>query len=103
VLKPLHLGVSLMSKAANALCLPVAVRYAFLGEELPEVLIDVGPPHEPAELEKFTAELTRLHLQLQQVGTSEGFRQLAAGARGVAERWDDARRLPARDEAEARS
>ena len=60
---PLQRGVEVIAKAAGVRCVPLAIRYAFLEHEHPDVLIDIGVPHAPGPLSLFTERLTALHAQ----------------------------------------
>jgi 1-acyl-sn-glycerol-3-phosphate acyltransferase len=92
-LGPLMRGVEVIARTANVRCLPIAVRYAFLEHELPDVLIDLGPTHAPQPLEHFAATLSGLYQQLLDVRSTEGFTPIITGRRGARARWDDLRRL----------
>lgn len=87
-LKPLERGVEVLARAAGAVCLPVAIRYCFLEGERPDVLLEVGAPHQPEGVQGFEERLASLVTRVNEVRGLEGFRQLVAGAAGAAERWD---------------
>jgi 1-acyl-sn-glycerol-3-phosphate acyltransferase len=99
-LGPFRRGVEVIARRARVRCLPLAIRYAFLEHESPDVLLEVGAPHPPDELPRFVEELSRAHARLVEVRSTGGFRLLLDGRRGVQERWDAARGLPAKSEAE---
>jgi len=90
-LQPLMRGVELIAKTAKVRCVPIAVRYAFLEHELPDVLVDVGAVHAPAPLEHFTSCLSALYAGLLEVRSTDGFTQVIAGRRGAQARWDGVR------------
>jgi hypothetical protein len=87
----LQRGVELLARAARAECLPIAVRYAFLEHERPDILLDVGRAHGPAPLGVFTDALQAGVERLARVSSTQGFTRLLAGGSGVAERWDRVR------------
>ncbi len=90
---PLRLerGVELLARVTRAECLPVAVRYSFFEHERPDVLLEVGTPHPPGPLSLFQERLEALTRRVAGATSLEGFGQMVAGARGVAERWDAVR------------
>jgi 1-acyl-sn-glycerol-3-phosphate acyltransferase len=92
---PLRLegGVEVLARAAEAVCLPLAIRYAFFEDEKPCVLLEVGEAHPPLPLVAFGERLSACVLSLQAVRGLDGFRRLSAGRAGVAERWDRVRGL----------
>lgn len=94
-LQPLERGVELLARTAHVRCLPVAVRYAFLEHEHPDVLLELGPVHEPGPLERFTTSLEAAYGRVMAARSTEGFTRILEGRRGVQERWDHVRRLPA--------
>jgi 1-acyl-sn-glycerol-3-phosphate acyltransferase len=92
---PLRLegGVEVLARAAEAVCLPLAIRYAFFEHEKPSVLLHVGEAHPPLPLAAFGERLGACVASLQAARGLDGFRQLWAGRAGVAERWDRVRGL----------
>jgi 1-acyl-sn-glycerol-3-phosphate acyltransferase len=86
-------GVEVLARASQALCLPVAIRYAFFEDEKPDVLLEVGEPHPAVSLAGFAERLGAGVASLQAVRRLDGFRRLWAGRPGVAERWDRVRGL----------
>ncbi|NOK13166.1 lysophospholipid acyltransferase family protein [Corallococcus exercitus] len=92
---PLQLerGVELLARAAKAECVPIAIRYAFFEHERPDVLLEVGAPHEAGPLARFQSGLEAVVRRVSEATGLEGFTRKVAGARGVAERWDRARGL----------
>lgn len=92
---PLRLqrGVELLARAGKRECVPVALRYAFLEHERPDVLVEVGTPHAPGSLEVFQQNLDSLVRRVSTATSLEGFTQLVRGGSGVAERWDAVRGL----------
>lgn len=92
-LGPLMRGVEVIARAAKVRCLPIAVRYAFLEDELPDVLIDLGQTHAAAPLEHFSTTLSTLYQQLLEVRSTEGFTPIITGRRGARARWDEVRHL----------
>lgn len=85
---PLQRGVELLARAAQARCLPVAIRYAVFEHELPDVLLEVGEAHAPERLEGFDHRLRALVSRAAAARSPEGYRVLVQGRRGIAERWD---------------
>lgn len=96
-LGPLKGGVEALARLAQVPSLPIAVRYAFLEHEHPDVLIEVGEPHEPAGLERYSSELTAVYARVCAATSTEGFRCVIAGRRSVQQRWDAVRRLNVSD------
>ncbi|WP_224243022.1 lysophospholipid acyltransferase family protein [Hyalangium gracile] len=92
---PLRLqrGVELLARAGRKQCVPVALRYAFLEHERPDVLVEVGTPHPPGPLEVFQENLDAAARRVAAATSLEGFRGLVRGGSGVAERWDAVRGL----------
>jgi 1-acyl-sn-glycerol-3-phosphate acyltransferase len=92
---PLRLegGGEVLARAADAVCLPVAIRYAFFEDEKPDVLLEVGAAHPPVPLAAFADKLGACVHSLQAVRRLDGFRRVWAGRPGVAERWDKLRGL----------
>lgn len=93
-LQPLRRGVEVIAKRAQVRCLPVAIRYAFLEHEYPDVLLEVGAPHPPDELPRFVAGLSEAYARVGEARSTDGFTRLVAGRSGVQARWDAVRRLP---------
>lgn len=87
----LERGVEVLARVARAECLPVAMRYVFLENERPDILVEVGQPHPPAPLERFQRELRGAVERLAAVTSLEGFTRRVRGSLGVAERWDAVR------------
>lgn len=87
----LERGVELLARVARVPCVPLCIRYAFFEHERPDVLVEVGEPHAAASLARYHAELEGAARRLEAVTSLEGFTQVVAGARGVAERWDAVR------------
>ncbi|MET0405738.1 MAG: lysophospholipid acyltransferase family protein [Cystobacter sp.] len=87
----LERGVELLARVSGARCVPLCIRYAFFEHERPDVLVEVGEPHAAAPLERYRTELEASARRLDAVTSLEGFTQVVAGARGVAERWDAVR------------
>ncbi|MEW5739415.1 MAG: lysophospholipid acyltransferase family protein [Myxococcota bacterium] len=92
-LGPLQRGVEVIARHARVRCLPVAIRYAFLEHEYPDVLLEVGAPHPPDELPRFVDELSRVYQRVCAARDTGGFTRLIEGRRSVQERWDSARGL----------
>ncbi len=84
-------GVEVLQRAAHVPALPVSLRYAFLGQELPEVLVDVGTPHGPDTSGRYRAEVEALLRRGREVRSTDEYRLLVPGRRGVRERWDAVR------------
>jgi len=93
-LGPLQRGVELIARTSGARCLPIAIRYAFLEHEHPDVLIDVGPSHPPGPLSVFEAGLSSAYERVSAARSTEGFTRVIQGRTSVQERWDSVRRLP---------
>jgi 1-acyl-sn-glycerol-3-phosphate acyltransferase len=94
-LLPLQRGVEVLARAANVRSVPIAVRYAFLEHEHPDVLIEVGTPHAPGPLSVFEQGLNETYARVMSARSLEGFTCLLRGRSSVQERWDSVRRLPA--------
>lgn len=94
---PLQLrrGVELLARVGRAECVPVALRYAFFEHERPDVLVEVGAPHAPGELELFQANLEAAVRKVAAATSLEGFTRKVSGGSGVAERWDTVRGMRA--------
>lgn len=95
---PLRLerGLEVLARVCRVPCVPLAFRYAFFESEYPDVVVDVGAPHDPEPLEGFSRRLNALVDGLRATPRLEGFRPLVRGRTGVADRWDAARGLPPR-------
>ena len=93
-LGPLQRGVELIARTSGARCLPIAIRYAFLEHEHPDVLIEVGPSHPPGPLSVFEDGLSAAYARVLAALSTEGFTCVIRGRRSVQERWDSVRRLP---------
>lgn len=89
---PLKRGVEVIARAAHVRSVPIAVRYAFLEHELPDVLLEVGEPHPPGDLERFEVGLHTACERVQTARSTEGFTRIIRGRSSVQERWDAARR-----------
>ncbi len=94
-LGPLQRGVELLARTADVRCVPIALRYAFLEHEHPDVLIEVGTPHAPGPLAVFEQGLGEVYARVQSARSLEGFTRAVRGRTSVQERWDSVRRLPA--------
>ena len=94
-LKPLSRGLEVIAKQTAAVNVPIAIRYAFLEHEYPDVLIDVGAPHAATSIEDASVRLNEVWQRVLQARSTEGFRQIARGQKGIQQSWDAARRLPA--------
>jgi 1-acyl-sn-glycerol-3-phosphate acyltransferase len=73
----LERGVEVLARMSNARCQALAIRPAFLGDEKPELFLELGEPHPPAELATFTRWLNALPLLRDRVPTSRGSRDLS--------------------------
>lgn len=102
-LGPLSRGVEVLARTSGARCVPIAVRYAFLEHEHPDVLIDVGTPHEPGPLSVFQTALEATYERVMSARSTNGFQLRLSGRTSVQERWDRARRLPASPTEEPRA
>jgi 1-acyl-sn-glycerol-3-phosphate acyltransferase len=94
-LGPLSRGVEVLARSSKKVAVPIAVRYAFLEHEHPDVLVEVGSPHAPGELSTYEAALTSVYERVLSARSTEGFTPVVRGRTGVQERWDAVRRLPA--------
>jgi 1-acyl-sn-glycerol-3-phosphate acyltransferase len=94
-LGPLSRGVEVLARSSKKFAVPIAVRYAFLEHEAPDVLVEVGTPHAPGELATYEASLTSVYERVLAARSTEGFTPVVRGRTGVQERWDAVRRLPA--------
>jgi 1-acyl-sn-glycerol-3-phosphate acyltransferase len=92
-LQPLRGGVEALARLARVRSVPIALRYAFLEHEHPDVLIEVGAPHAAAPLEHYAAELATVYARVNAATSLDGFRRVITGRRSVQERWDGARGL----------
>lgn len=90
-LGPLSRGVEVLARAAGVRCVPIAVRYAFLEHEHPDVLVEVGAVHAPGPLAVFEGALGAAWDRVMAARSTEGFALVVKGRRGVQERWDAAR------------
>ncbi|MDY7232796.1 lysophospholipid acyltransferase family protein [Hyalangium rubrum] len=91
----LRRGVELLARVGRAECVPVALRYAFFEHERPDVLVEVGAPHAPGELELFQDNLEAVVRKVAAATSLEGFTRRVSGGSGVAERWDTVRGIRA--------
>jgi 1-acyl-sn-glycerol-3-phosphate acyltransferase len=94
-LLPLQRGVEVLARTAGVRSVPIAVRYAFLEHEHPDVLIEVGTPHAPGPLSVFEQGLNETYARVMSARSLDGFTCLLRGRSSVQERWDSVRRLPA--------
>jgi 1-acyl-sn-glycerol-3-phosphate acyltransferase len=90
----LERGVELLARVGRVECVPLAIRYTFFEHELPDVLVEVGPPHPAGPLARFQSELEGAVRRVAEATRLEGFTRVVSGAAGVTERWE--RVLPAR-------
>lgn len=91
-------GVEVLARTSRKPSVPIAIRYAFLEHEHPDVLIEVGPPHPPGELSSFKTALEAVYQRVLSARSTEGFQLRIKGKTSVQERWDTVRRLPASTE-----
>lgn len=92
-LGPLSRGVEVLARSSRKPAVPIAVRYAFLEHEHPDVLVEVGAPHEPGDLARFERSLDEVYQRVSAARSTDGFRCVVRGRTGVQERWDAVRRL----------
>jgi len=85
----LHRGVELFGRHARQ-CLPIAIRCVFFEHELPDLLLDIGPAHPPAQLPVYQERLSACVARVREASSTAGFRKLVDGRRGNAERWGGA-------------
>jgi 1-acyl-sn-glycerol-3-phosphate acyltransferase len=90
---PLERGVELLARAAKVRAVPLAIRYAFLDHEYPDILLEVGTPHPAGELAVYTRELRACWERVSTARDTSGFSLIVRGRRSVQERWDAVRRL----------
>ncbi len=93
-LGPISRGVEVLARSSKTLSVPIAIRYAFLEHEHPDVLVEVGAPHEPGQLSTYTQGLQHVYERVMAARSTDGFTLRLRGKRGVQERWDTVRRLP---------
>ncbi len=91
----LQRGIEVLARASKVRSVPIAVRYAFLEHEHPDVLIEIGTPHAPGPLADFEQGLGETYARVLSARSVEGFRRIVRGRTSVQERWDSVRRLPA--------
>jgi len=91
----LERGMEVLARHAGARCVPVAVRYLFLEDERPDVLLAVGEAHPPAPLSEMRTRLEALLESLLEARGTDDFARLMRGRRSVAARWDAVRGLGA--------
>lgn len=87
-------GVEVLARSSKKLSVPIAIRYAFLEHEHPDVLLEVGTPHAPGDLSAYEAGLNEVYSKVMQARSTEGFSLRIKGRSGVQDRWDTVRRLP---------
>jgi 1-acyl-sn-glycerol-3-phosphate acyltransferase len=87
-------GVEVLARAANVKAVPIALRYAFFEHEHPDVLVEIGAPHEPGPLEAYEAGLSAVTRSVMAARSTGGFTLAVRGRTGVQDRWDAVRRLP---------
>jgi 1-acyl-sn-glycerol-3-phosphate acyltransferase len=87
----LERGVEVLARHAGARCVPLAIRYVFLEDERPDVLLAVGEAHRPAPLAEMKTRLEALLESLLEARGTAGFERLVRGRRSVAARWDAVR------------
>ncbi len=92
-LGPLSRGLEVLARRSNALSVPVGVRYCFFEQECPDVLVEFGTPHAPAPLSTFETTLSQTVSRVMDARSTEGFRCVVSGRRGIQEKWDAVRRL----------
>jgi 1-acyl-sn-glycerol-3-phosphate acyltransferase len=88
-------GVEVLARSSKKPAVPIAVRYAFLEHEHPDVLIEVGTPHAPGELSRYESSLGEVYERVLSARSTEGFTRVVRGRTGVQDRWDSVRGLPA--------
>jgi hypothetical protein len=94
---PLRLerGVEVLARLADAPCVPLAMRYVFLEDERPDVLLAIGEAHGPARVGDMRARLEALLESLFEARDTTGFRRLVRGRRSAAASWDAIRGMGA--------
>lgn len=99
-LGPFERGLEVLQRAAGVPALPLAVRYAFLEHEAPDVLVDAGVPHGPCSVDEARAHVEALLRRGREARATTGYTLQLPGRRGVAEWWDGmrgARRAPLKE------
>lgn len=91
----LQRGVEVLARLAGARCVPLAIRYSFLDDERPDVLLTIGEPHPPAPLSELRTRLEALLESVLEARSTAGFRRLVRGRRSAAARWDAVRGIGA--------
>jgi 1-acyl-sn-glycerol-3-phosphate acyltransferase len=92
-LGPLKRGLDVLVRSAKARAVPVAIRYVFFENERPDVLVEVGQPHEAVPEMEYTHRLEEVVGRLMQAPSVNGFSCLRRGSASVQERWDVVRGL----------
>ncbi|MBE2252979.1 MAG: lysophospholipid acyltransferase family protein [Myxococcus sp.] len=95
-------GVEVLARTARTPCVPIALRYAFLEHEHPDVLVEVGAPHPPGALSTYAEGLEAVYQRVMSARSTEGFTLRIRGRTSVQERWDAVRSLPAPNPEEPR-
>jgi 1-acyl-sn-glycerol-3-phosphate acyltransferase len=84
----LQRGVEVLARRSGVPCVPLALRYAFLDSERPDVLVATGGAHRPAPTSELTARLDERLGEVAGATSLEGFRPVVRGSPGVAARWE---------------
>lgn len=69
-------GVEVLARRAGVRCVPLAIRYAFLDDRRPDLLLELGEAHAPAPLGHFETSLQEAVSQLAAATTTRGFAPL---------------------------
>lgn len=88
-------GIEILARSSKKLSVPIAIRYAFLEHEHPDVLVEVGVPHPPGALATYESSLDEVYQRVLTARSTDGFSLVVKGRSGVQERWDTVRRLGA--------
>lgn len=92
---PLELerGAAVLGRRVGCPMVPAAVRYVFFEDERPDILVSLGDAHAAESIEQMAERLGRELERVTAKTSPQGFRCLVSGNRGVAARWDAARRM----------
>lgn len=84
----LQRGVEVLARRGGVPCVPLALRYAFLDSERPDVLVAMGGAHPPAPNSELTARLAKHLGEVERATSLEGYQPVVRGSPGVAARWE---------------
>lgn len=78
-------GVELLARWAGVRCLPMAIRYAVFEHQYPDILVELGESHAPADTEMFATQLDTLRRSLAERSSPAGLELVVGGRRSLAE------------------